>query len=374
MEAKIPRIALLLAIIPCFGASYRTQNFLVTASTPEFARQVGDAAETFRRELSLEWLGHDLPAWQDPCPITVTDGPHLGAGGMTSFVFDRRRPTQWTMNIQGSRERILDSVLPHEITHTIFATHFGRPLPRWADEGACTTVEDVSERSKQERFLIEFLTTGRGIAFNRMFAMKEYPQDILPLYSQGYSLAQFLIAQGGKQKFAQYIGLGMETADWTRATEQHYGYANLSELQVKWLEWVRIGRPLDLAQTPTLLAASRKSSAGPGASSRPFTLASAQSTETPVRLASNSSAANSGSWYARQRVQAAVNREVNSDPLPSSRFSTSRPQPVGRPQQIILEPGKAMGPVKRVELAPVEGVSQPRGNSAYLPGSTGRRF
>ena len=89
--------------------------------------------------------------------------------------------------------RILDSVLPHEVTHTIFATHFRRPLPRWADEGACTTVEHHSERQKQQMFLIDFLHTGRGIAFNQMFAMKEYPQDVMPLYSQGYSLARYLV-------------------------------------------------------------------------------------------------------------------------------------------------------------------------------------
>ena len=61
------------------------------------------------------------------------------------------------MSIQGSRQRILDSVLPHEVTHTIFASHFRQPLPRWADEGACTTVEHASERAKQEKMLIEFL-------------------------------------------------------------------------------------------------------------------------------------------------------------------------------------------------------------------------
>ena len=44
-----------------------------------------------------------------------------GAGGATSFVFDRGEVFGWKMNIQGSRERILDSVLPHEVTHTIFA-------------------------------------------------------------------------------------------------------------------------------------------------------------------------------------------------------------------------------------------------------------
>ena len=104
-------------------------------------------------------------------------------------MFDRGEVFDWKMNIQGSRERILDSVLPHEVTHTIFASYFRRPLPRWADEGACTTVEHRSEIAKQERNLIEFLKTGRGIPFSQMFAMKEYPSDVMPLYAQGHSLA-----------------------------------------------------------------------------------------------------------------------------------------------------------------------------------------
>ncbi len=33
------------------------------------------------------------------------------------------------MEVIGTPERILDSVLPHEVTHTILATYFGRPLP-----------------------------------------------------------------------------------------------------------------------------------------------------------------------------------------------------------------------------------------------------
>jgi len=76
-----------------------------------------------------------------------------------------------------------------------------------------------------------------------MFAMKEYPRDILPLYSQGYSLARFLIQQGGKQKFVQYIGEGMQTNNWTAATQKFYGFSSLSQLQVTWLEWVRQGSP-----------------------------------------------------------------------------------------------------------------------------------
>ncbi len=225
------------------AASFRTQNFIVSARDPVFARQICEAAEQYRAELAYEWLGQALPAWPEPCPITVQDGPQLGAGGATSFSFDRGRPCGWTMNIQGSRERILDSVLPHEVTHTVFATHFGQPVPRWADEGACTTVEHASEREKQHQLLLQFLTTNRGIPFNKMFRLTEYPHDIMPLYSQGHSVAQYLVAQGGRRRFIEFVGRGMSSHDWDAAVDEYYGFRDLSDLQLTWVDWVREGCP-----------------------------------------------------------------------------------------------------------------------------------
>jgi hypothetical protein len=233
--------AALVAASPTHAASVRSEHFIVSAQSQQLAQEVCLAAEKYRRDLAIEWLGQELPPWRELCPITVRLAP--GAGGATSFMFDRGVPFGWTMNIQGSRERILDSVLPHEITHTIFATHFARPLPRWADEGACTTVEHAAEKAKQDKFLIEFLHTNRGIPFNQMFAMKEYPRDILPLYSQGYSLTRYLIAQGGKRKFVEYVGEGMRTNNWTAATKKHYNFDSLSDLQVTWVKWVGDGSP-----------------------------------------------------------------------------------------------------------------------------------
>ena len=236
MEARFVRAAVLLAAIASLGASHRTPNFIVDASSPELAQAVGQAAEAFRRDLAIQWIGKEMPKWAARCPITVRVGPSLGAGGMTSFLFDRGEVFGWRMNIEGTRERILDSVLPHEITHTIFATHFRAPLPRWADEGACTTVEHSSEKSKQKKLLVQFLKTGRGISFSRMFAMKEYPRDMLPLYSQGYSLARFLIASGDRQEFMAFVGQGMRTKDWSLAVREYYGDENLRALQDRWLD------------------------------------------------------------------------------------------------------------------------------------------
>ena len=174
---------------PMFGKKLKTrfldqgpvesENFIVYAEDRLMAAKVSQAAEGFRKSLAAQWLGRELPAWPQKCPIQVKIEAY--AGGETSFAFqmdetNRGAPVDWQMKVFGSPDRILDAVLPHEITHTIFATHFGRPLPRWADEGACTTVEHVSEQKKNHQMLLEFLTTSRGIPFNRMFTMKQYPR------------------------------------------------------------------------------------------------------------------------------------------------------------------------------------------------------
>jgi len=248
---KLEKIILLLGAVAVLSlptncllaASYRTANFVIEAPDPQLAQKIGDAAEQYRHDLAIEWLGKPLPRWSQPCPITAEVAPTLGAGGATSFVFDRGEVFNWTMTIQGSEERILDSVLPHEVTHTIFASHFRQPLPRWADEGACTTVEHPVERARQHRLLIEFLRTGRGISFPDMFAMKEYPADVLPLYSQGYSLARYLIERGGRQRYINFVGNGLASSDWPQSLSQHYGINDISKLQNIWLEWVKRGCP-----------------------------------------------------------------------------------------------------------------------------------
>ncbi len=241
-------LALAVLLIPASfatAANYRTANFLVEADSPQVARLVAERAEKYRRELAIEWLGKEMPGWSRPCPIRVKVGPNLGAGGATSFVFDRGEVFGWNMDIQGPMDRLLDSVLPHEVTHTVFATHFRQPLPRWADEGACTTVEHQSERDKQQRMLIQFLQTGRGISFSHMFRMKEYPRDVLPLYAQGHSLATYLIQQGGKAKYLQFLTAGLKSENWVGALQQHYGFESMSNLQNTWLDWVAAGSPIN---------------------------------------------------------------------------------------------------------------------------------
>ena len=100
------------------GASYRTANFVVEAPTPDVARQVGQYAERYRQEKARIWLGQEMLPWGKPCPIrvTLTMGP---PGGATSFIYDQGQVLDQDMHIEGPLERVLNSVLPHEITHTV---------------------------------------------------------------------------------------------------------------------------------------------------------------------------------------------------------------------------------------------------------------
>lgn len=334
MEARIFRVALLAALLlVASGARVRTPNFLVQTADPQMAQQIAQAAEQYRRDLAIEWLGKPMPDWAQPCVMTVHLAPNLGAGGATTFVFDRGEVFGWRMTIQGSPQRVLDSVLPHEITHMILASHFRRPLPRWADEGAASTVEHPSEQAKHRRMLSEFLRTNRGLPFSYMFAMTEYPADVMPLYAQGFSLAEFLIQRGGRKRYVEYLAEGMQTNRWSEATRRHYGFQDLGGLQQSWLAWVAQGCPAASPPEPdkarVLAADGRLPRPAPNLIYR-----TGRQRESPART-----------------VAGALGADVDKEslPIPSTLPAAetepisayaAHPQPIERPQAMVLQPGQ----------------------------------
>src|SRR5205085_2810776 len=99
-------------------------------------------AEHYRKQKAVEWLGQEMPPWPKPCPLKVSPKGQ-GAGGATRFNYDYRGNYDiLDMGIEGDVERMLHSVLPHEVTHTVFAYFFRYPVPRWADEGGSVLSED----------------------------------------------------------------------------------------------------------------------------------------------------------------------------------------------------------------------------------------
>lgn len=258
MDARPLRLSLalcawLLTTSAAVSAEHRTANFVASAPTPELAKEVAFTAEQWRDRLAVEWLGKKLPKWSRPCPIQVKVG-QIGAGGATTFNFDGGEVYGWRMNVQGTRERILDSVIPHEVSHTIFASHFRRPLPRWADEGAATLAEAEVEQRRQDLHLKQVWGSGK-IPLDSLLSMTEYPtdmRDVMTLYAQGYSLADYLVQKGSRPRYLRFLD-DAEKNGWETALRKHYGIEGVAALEGQWGKWVIAGSP-DLPADGSLLA------------------------------------------------------------------------------------------------------------------------
>ncbi|MDB5313524.1 MAG: sigE 36, partial [Gemmataceae bacterium] len=251
------------------GATHRTANFLIHAPTADVARSVGAEAERRRKELARIWLGKELPDWSAPCPITVnlTLG---GSGGATTFEFlpvaSARQPglATATMELHGPLRQVLTSVLPHEVLHTILATHFGKPLPRWADEGIALTAASEEEQAAHDARVRQLLDAGRGIRLKHLFPMGEYPRDMIVSFAQGHSVVRFLLAYSRRnglppipgdiqvfitvgpkdynQRLLAFLAVGMTgntPASWNKAAKMVYGFESVEKLEEAWLDWLR---------------------------------------------------------------------------------------------------------------------------------------
>jgi hypothetical protein len=242
MAARPSIVLALVGALLSLGASYRTQNFVVEAPTREIAEQVGKYAEHYRREKAIQWLGQEMPPWPEPCPLHVTVTMN-GSGGATTFAFDRGQILGQKMEIQGTLDRLLASVLPHEVTHTVFAHYFRQPVPRWADEGGAVLSEDELERGRHDKLVREILNRpGRAIPLSRLFRMTQYPQDVMVLYAEGYSVTEFLVSKNGRPAFLQFLARGMQ-GDWDGAARAHYGFNNVGELEQAWVQSLRNAKP-----------------------------------------------------------------------------------------------------------------------------------
>jgi len=277
--------ALLLTLVtPALGFGQErvsTENFVVTAPTKELAKTFGEYAEKYRREKAIDWLGAEMKPWPARCPLAVTVEPNR-TGGETTFSFTSTNGvsvvSSQKMKIFGGVEQLLTSVLPHEVTHTVFAQHFGQAVPRWADEGGSVYSENDEERYQHDVRCRELLNGGKGFRLPVLFSMNKYPPDMHTLYAEGYSVVNFLVAKGGaggRRRFLEFVRVGMmnDNRNWDQAAKQVYEFDSVDDLQTDWLDTLKATRPER--------ASKGKTPAGPD------TVATAANPRTPAQFASS---------------------------------------------------------------------------------------
>jgi hypothetical protein len=243
-------IVLAATVFASMGAQYRTQNFIVNAPNNEIAQQVGQWAEHYRKAKAIEWLGQEMPNWQKPCPVFVTVSME-GPSGATSFVFHPQGGVlEMKMEIQGPLDRLLSSVLPHEITHTVFAHYFRRAVPRWADEGGSVLSEDDIERDRHDKIVRSILNRTQQYHLRQLFGMTDYPKTgdkVMCLYAQGFSVSHYLVYVSDRQTFLRFVNIGMQ-GNWDQAVQTCYGLRGVDELEGAWLKHLKDTRGISIAQ------------------------------------------------------------------------------------------------------------------------------
>lgn len=226
-----------------------TSNFEVHAPDDKLAAQVAKAAEKHRKELAEKWLGKELPAWEERCPIAIRLNEKR-TGGATTFTFAAKDPAVagMEMSLFGTSKMVLENVLPHEITHSVIATAIGKPVPRWVDEGIGVLAESTDEQAAHDQKCHEFLAAGRGYRLKYLFDAKDYPRDVIVLFAQGHSVCRFLLTRKLRMKegsmspekgLVKFTTLGMEVG-WDEAMRVVYGFENVNELEEAWLAWLHM--------------------------------------------------------------------------------------------------------------------------------------
>lgn len=253
MVSKIIAIACALLLAASAAAnnfqSYQRQN-------EELTKQILNHAERCYLEIGRAWFGRDLPPLPEKCTITYT----IGRAGLSSgeTVWARPGMQDIQMRVNGSYERLMIDTIPHEVTHLVLRMGLGHELPRWMDEGACTSTESDSFITWHENKLIEYLRENRIPPLNVTLAMTQYPEDALPFYSQSVSLCRFLIGSHGHEKFLDLARTFRANGSWTLSFRELYGYESLPQLQDAWMDWVvagspdiqRASKPIPMSQAP----------------------------------------------------------------------------------------------------------------------------
>lgn len=237
---RLLALAVVVTALGSMGADFRTTNFHVHAADPQVAQLIGQWAEYYRKEKATLWLGREMPTWGQPCPLHVTVSMQ-GPSGATSFRFGQGQILDMKMEIQGNLERLVRSVLPHEVTHTVFAFHFRQPVPRWADEGGSVLSEDDIERQRHDQLVRGIINRGQKIPLRTLFGLKEYPAQVMSLYAQGYSMSDYLVKRSNRQQFLNFVARGMY-AGWDKAVQEFYGHRSVEEMEQAWLQFLRDNR------------------------------------------------------------------------------------------------------------------------------------
>jgi hypothetical protein len=202
-------------------------------------------AERARAAQQREWFGAAGADWEPKCRICLypsgesysaaTGAPVNPGGGHTDIRAEEGRVFDRCIHLHGSRNLLLNGVLPHEVTHAVLAGRFGgERVPRWADEGMAILAESQPRIDLHLRQLPRWREEELLFPARELIQMRDYPrpQTIPVFYAQSVSLVDFLFQEKGAKCFTAFVRDG-ERDGYGTSLRRHYGWS-FAELDRRW--------------------------------------------------------------------------------------------------------------------------------------------
>jgi hypothetical protein len=245
-----------------------TDNFRIHHVDPTLARQLAQRVETARGDLYRYWTpSASAPSWSPRCDLYLypnastfarLTGQPAESPGFSTLDLSRGRVVSRRINLRADADRLLDAVVPHEVSHVVLADLFpNQQIPRWADEGMAILAEPIDAQSARLADLDASLSSGRVFRTGAMMgASGPNDRDWDLFMAQSASLTRYLIQLDSPTRFLAFLRasqrLGIEPA-----LKTVYGFESADDLHSRWLSHAR----RDSASTPDELIAVRPETA-----------------------------------------------------------------------------------------------------------------
>jgi hypothetical protein len=214
------------------------ENFVVSAPSEKMASNVLEKSNLLRKQIALEWLGEEIPLsiGQTSIHVKITsqrEGCHTWPNDDPARMYH----LVWIY----CPEKDLDNALTHEITHTVLETRYpNKQFPVWAQEAIATINDEDQQRNKlRNQVLGYFIKTNNWPNIGLVLNAENISGKEFASYAIANSIGEYLIKISGnnKKKFAEFA-VDSKKIGLDAALKKYYGIKNVSDLQIKWQEYL----------------------------------------------------------------------------------------------------------------------------------------
>jgi hypothetical protein len=205
--------------------------------------KMAQVLEESRQSAYEKWFGKAEDTWSPKCYLYLDDaGKEFKKAPKNARGYTSSYQKGWNyhryITVHADDPDLVDTVLPHEVTHAVLIGHFVDQIPTWADEGMAGLAQRKADLVDFHKLLEKHERKGKLFSLQTLVELDGYPDDDVDLfYAQSAAVVEFLTSTKEPKVFVAFVRDGKKDG-WLPALKKHYGYANFDEFEKRWKEHV----------------------------------------------------------------------------------------------------------------------------------------